>query len=149
MAAVSTLFGERDGQDVKAVDTFEVPGVGCSDAPSGGDGSSSDDPVVRANILTRGGQLGPDAGVRTSSEQTERQRGKRGQDCFDERFSTGSVLRGRAMHAVQQFRCRDGGYRDIVVRAELLFQPLAYRGHGRGGREALDGPFKVDEDGGV
>ncbi len=106
-------------------------------------------PVVRADILARGGELGPDSGVRTSSEQTERQRGKCGQDCLDERFAPASVRWGRAVHAMQQLRGSDGGYRDLFVRAQLLFQALAYCGHGRGGRQAPDGPFKIDKNGGI
>ena len=115
--AIRTLFGEGDGQDVKAVDTVEVPGVGCSDAPPGSDGCRSDEPVVRADILARGGKLGPNSGVRTSSEKAERHRGKRSQDCLDERFAAGSVLWGRAVYAMQQLGGSDGGYRDLFGRA--------------------------------
>jgi hypothetical protein len=84
-------FGKGEGQDVEAVDTVEVPHVGFPDAPPGGDGRRSEEPVVRTDILARGGKLGPDAGVRTSSEQAERQRWKRGQDCLDNRFAASAV----------------------------------------------------------
>lgn len=54
---------------------------------------------MRTDILARGGEPGPDTGVRTSGHQAERQRGKRGQDCLDEGFSAGLMLRGRAVDA--------------------------------------------------
>jgi hypothetical protein len=57
------LPGERDTQDVNAVDTLKVPGIGCSYPPSCGDGGRGHEPVVRSDVLAGGGELGPDAGV--------------------------------------------------------------------------------------
>lgn len=42
--------GQGDGHDVEAGDALEVADVGCSDAPSGGDGSGRDEPVVRSDV---------------------------------------------------------------------------------------------------
>jgi hypothetical protein len=145
----SPLPGERDRQDVKALDTLKVPGIGCSYAPSCGDGDRGDEPMVRPDVLAGGGEFGPDAGVRTSGQQAERQRGKRDQHSLDEGLTTGSVLRRRAVDAMQQLRGCNGGYADLLVRAQLLFQLSAYLGHGGRALQAPDGSFKVDEDGGV
>jgi hypothetical protein len=144
-----TLFGEGDAEEVKTHDAVEVPDVGCSNPPPGGDGGRGDEPIVRADILPRSGELGPDAGVRTSGEQAERQRGERGQDCLDECFPAGAVFGGRTVHTMQQLGRRDGSYRDFFGLTQLLFQPLAYLGHSRGGRQAPYGAFKVDKDGGI
>ena len=73
-------------------------------------------------------EFGPEAGVRTRGQQAEKQRGKRGQRSLDEGLAAGSVLRRRAVDANQQLRRCDGGYADLLVRAELLFQPSAYLG---------------------
>jgi hypothetical protein len=126
-----------------------VPGVSCSYTPSCGYGGCRDEPVVRPDVLAGGGEFGPDAGVRARGKQAERQRGERGQDGFDEGLTAGLVLCGCAVDTVEQFRGRDGGYRDILSRAQLLFQPLAYLGHGGGRGQSPDGAFKVDENYGV
>ena len=88
----SPLAGEGDGHDVKADDTVKVPEIGCSDAPPGGYGGRRDEPVVCPDILAGCGEFGPDAGVRTSGEEAEGQRGKRGQDRLDEGLTAGAVL---------------------------------------------------------
>jgi hypothetical protein len=59
------LPGERDSHDVEAVDALKMPGIGCSYAPSCGDGGRGYEPVVRSDVLAGGGELGPEAGVRT------------------------------------------------------------------------------------
>ena len=149
-AVSATLLGsEGDGQDVKAGDAVKVPEIGCSDAPSGGYGGGRDEPVVRPDVLSGRGEPGPDAGVRTSGEKAEGQRGKRGQDRLDEGLTAGPVLRGGAVRAVQQFGGRDGGDSDLLVGPQLLFQAPAHLGHGASRRQAPDGAFQVDEDGGV
>lgn len=66
------LVAEGDGEDVKTLDTVKVRGSGGSDAPSGSYSSRSDQTVVRADILARSGELGPDTGVRTGGQQAER-----------------------------------------------------------------------------
>ncbi len=76
---------------------------------------------MRADILARGGELGPDSGVRAGGEEPEGHRGKCGEHCLDERFAAGSVFRGRAVHAMQQLRGSDSGYRDLFIWAELFF----------------------------
>jgi hypothetical protein len=54
------------------------------------------------DVLAGSGKSGPDAGMRASGEQVERQRRKRGQDCLDEGLTAGPVFGGGAVHAVQQ-----------------------------------------------
>ena len=143
------LGGEGDGQDVKAGDAVKVPEIGCSDAPSGGDGGGRDEPVVRPDVRSGRGEPGPDAGVRTSGETAEGQRGKRVQDRLDEGLTAGSVLGGSAVHAVQQLRGRNGGDPDLLVGPELILQAPAHLGHRVSRRQTPHGAFKVDEDGGV
>jgi len=147
--SVTWSVRQRDSHDVKAGDAVEVTGVGCSDAPSGSHSGRRDEPVVRSDVLAASGELSPYSGMRAGGKEAERQRGERGQDRFDEGPTTGPVLRGRAVHAVQQFRRRDGGYPDLLIGAELLFQPHAHLGHGSCSRQTPDGAFKVDKDGGV
>ena len=143
------LTSEGDGQDVEAVDTVKMPAIGCPDAPSGSYGGRRDEPVVRPDVLAGGGESGPDAGVCTSSEKVEGKRGERVQDRLDEGLTADPVLRGGAVHAVQQLGGRDGGDPDLVVRSQLLFQAPAHLGHSASRRQAADGAFKVDEDGGI
>jgi hypothetical protein len=126
-----------------------VPEISCSNAPSGSYGGRRDEPVVRPDVLPGGGEFGPDAGVRTSGEEAEGQRGKGGQGGLDKGLTAGLVLGGGAVHAVQQFGGRDGGDPDLFIRPQLLFQALAYLGHVASRRQAPDGAFKLDEDGGV
>jgi len=147
-AAVSApvLAGEGDGQDVKAGDTVEVPQIGCSDAPSGSYGGRSDDPVVCPDVLAGSDESGPDAGVRTSGEQAEGQRGESGQDSLDEGLTARPVLRGSAVYSVQQLGGGDGGDPDLLVRPQLLLQARAHLRHGACRRQAPDGAFKLDED---
>ena len=83
------LAGEGDGQDVKAGDTVKAPEIGCSNAPSGSYGSRRDEPVMRPDVLSGRGEPGPDAGVRTSGEKAEGQRGERVQDRLDEGLTAG------------------------------------------------------------
>jgi len=147
--SATLLAGEGDGQDVKAGDTVKVPEIGCSDAPSGSYGGRRDEPVVCPDVLAGSGESGPDAGVRTSGKQAEGQRGKRDQDRLDEGLTPGPVLRGGAVHAVQQLGGRDGGDPDLLVRPQLIFQARAHLGHGASRRQAPDRAFKVDENGGV
>ncbi len=45
-----SLSSPSDDQNVQPGDALEVPHVGCSDAPSGGDGGGSDEPVVRSHV---------------------------------------------------------------------------------------------------
>ena len=142
-------MSEGNGQDVEADDTVEVPEISCSDTPSGGNSGRRDKPVVRPDVLADGGEFGPDSGVRTSGEQTEGQRGKRGKDCLDEGLTAASVLRGGTMYAMQQLRGRDGGDTDLLVRPHLFFQSLAHLSHGASRRQAPDGAFEVDEDAGI
>jgi hypothetical protein len=95
------LAGQGDGQDVEAGDTVKVPEIGCSDAPSGRYGGRRDEPVVRPDVLAGRGESGPDAGVRTSGEEVEGERGKRGQDRLDEGLTASPVLWGGAVYAMQ------------------------------------------------
>jgi hypothetical protein len=96
------LAGEGDAEDVKPGDTVKVTAISCPDAPSGRNGGRSDDPVVRPDVLRGSGEVGPDAGVRSSGQEVEGQRRKRGNDCLDEGLTTGAVLAGRPVHAIQQ-----------------------------------------------
>ena len=104
---------------------------------------------MRPDVLAGRGEVSPDAGVRASGEEAEWQRRERGQDCLDEGLTAGPVLRGGAVHAMQQLRGRDGGDPDFLVWAWLLFQAPTHLGHGALRRQAPDSAFKVDEDGGV
>jgi hypothetical protein len=104
---------------------------------------------VRPDVLACSGEFSPDAGVRASGEETEGQRGKRGQDRLDEGLTAGPVLRSSAVHAMQQLGRRDRRDPDLLVRPQLLFQAPAHLGHGGSRRKAPNGAFKVDEDGGV
>jgi hypothetical protein len=52
---------------------------------------------------------------------------ERGQDGFDQRLAAGLVLRGGAVHAVQERGGGDGGDADVLVGFELFFQPGAAR----------------------
>jgi hypothetical protein len=54
-------------------------------------------------------------GARTSGEEAEGQRGKRGQDRLDESLTACPVLGGGAVHTVQQLGGRDGGNPDLLV----------------------------------
>jgi len=143
------LAGEGDGQDVKAGDTVKVPEIGCSNAPSGSYGSRRDEPVMRPDVLSGRGEPGPDAGVRTSGEKAEGQRGKRVQDRLDEGLTAGPALGGSSVYAVQQLGGRDGGDPDLLVGPQLLLQTPTHLGHRVSRRQTPDGAFKVDEDGGV
>jgi hypothetical protein len=147
--SATLLAGEGDGQDVKAGDTVKVPDIGCSNAPSGSYGSRSDEPVVRPDVLSGRGEPGPDAGVCTSGEKAEGQRGERVQDRLDEGLTAGLVLRGSAVHAVQQLGGRDGGDPDLLVGPQLILQAPTHLGHRVSRRQTPDGALKVDEDGGV
>ncbi len=147
--SAALLAGEGDGQDVKAGDTVKVPEIGCRHAPSGSYGSRRDDPVVRPDVLSGCGEPGPDAGVRTSGEKAEGQRGKRVEDRLDEGLTAGSVLGGSSVHAVQQLGGCDGGDPDLLVRPQLPLQAPTHLGHRVSRRQTPDGAFKVDEDGGV
>jgi hypothetical protein len=140
---------EGYSQYVEADDTVEVPEIGCADTPSGTYGGRRDDPVVCPDVLASRRQPGPDAGVRASGEKLEGQRRERGQDRLDEGLPAGPVLRGGAMHAVQQLGGSYGGDPDFFVRPELLFQAPARFGHGVSWRQAPDGALEVDEDSGV
>jgi hypothetical protein len=146
---VPTLASEGNGQDVKADDSVKVPEIGGSDAPTDSYGGRRDEPIVRPGILTGGGELGPDAGVRTSGEEAERQRGKCLQDRFDEGFTAGPVPRGGAVRATQQLSGRDSGDPDLFVRPQLIFQASAHLGHGASRWQAADSALEADEDGGV
>jgi hypothetical protein len=141
--------GEGDGKDIEARDAVEVPEVGCPDAPSGRDRGRCDEPVVRPDVLAGGGELGPDAGVRAGGEEAEGHRRECGQDCLDEGLAADPVLRGGAVHAVQQLSSRDGGDPDFLVRPQLLLEPAAHLGHGAAGGQAPGSALKVDEDGGI
>jgi hypothetical protein len=143
------LASEGDGQDVEAANMIKVPEVGCSDAPAGRYGSGRDDSVVRADVPAGSGEFSPEAGVRTSGQEAEGQRRKRGQDALDEGLSASPVFRVSAVHAVQQLRGRDGGDPDLLVGSQLLFQAAAHLGQGASRGQAPDGALKVDEDGGV
>lgn len=143
------LAGEGDGKDVKAGYSAEVPEIGCSDAPAGSYGGRRDEPVVCPDVLAGNGESGPDAGVRTSGEEAEGQRGKRGQDRFDEGLPAGPVLWGGAVHAVQELGSSDGGDPDLLIKSQLFCQARAHLGHGVSRRQAPDGAFQLDEDGGV
>jgi len=74
-AAVTALLlaGKGDGDDIKPRDTVEVPAISRPDAPSGRNGSRSDDPVVRPDVLPGSSEVGPDAGVRASGQEVEGQ----------------------------------------------------------------------------
>lgn len=141
--------GEGHAHDVQAGDTVKVPEVGCPDTPSGSYGGRRDEPVMRPHILAGCGELGPDAGVRASSEQPERKRGKRGQHRLDEGLTAGPVLRSGAVHAMEQLRGRDRSDPYLLIGLQLIFQPPAYLAHGTSRRQAADGAFQVDEDGSV
>ena len=147
--SATLLAGEGDGQDVKAGDTVKVPEIGCSNAPSGSYGSRRDEPVMHPDVLSGRGEPGPDAGVRTSGEKAEGQRGKRVQDRLDEGLTAGPVLEGSSVHAVQQLGGRDGGDPDLLVGPQLLHQTPTHLGHRVSRRQTPDGAFKADEDGGV
>jgi hypothetical protein len=123
--------------------------IGCSDPPSGSYGGRRHEPVVCPDVLAGRGESGPDAGVRTSGKEPEGQRGERGQDRLDEGLAASPVLRGGAVHTMQQLGGRDGGDPDLLIRPQLLFQARAHLGHGAGRIQAPDGAFKVDKDGGV
>jgi hypothetical protein len=69
--------------------------------------------------------------------------------CLGEGLRAGPVLWDGAVHTVQQFRGRDGGDPDLLVRPWLLFQAPAHPGHGATRRQAPKGAFEVDEDGGA
>ena len=103
----SKIAGAGDGQDVKAGDTVKVPEIGCFNAPSGSYGSRRDEPVMRPDVLSGRGEPGPDAGVRTSGDKAEGQRGKRVQDRLDEGLTAGPAPGGSPVHAVQQLGGRD------------------------------------------
>jgi hypothetical protein len=55
---------EGDVQDVKANDAVKVPGIGCSDLPSGTYGGSGDEPVVCPDVLAGSREFSPDARMR-------------------------------------------------------------------------------------
>ena len=114
------LAGAGDGQDVKAGDTVKVPEIGCFNAPSGSYGSRRDEPVMRPDVLSGRGEPGPDAGVRTSGDKAEGQRGKRVQDRLDEGLTAGPAPGGSPVHAVQQLGGRDGSDPDLLVGPQLL-----------------------------
>jgi hypothetical protein len=140
---------EGDSQYVEADDAVKVPEIRCADTPPGADGGRGDDPVVCPDVLACRRQPGPDAGMRASGEQFERQRRERGQDGLNEGLPAASVLGGGAVHTMQQFRGGDGGDPDFFVRPELLFQAPARLGHGVSRLQSPDGALEVDEDGGV
>jgi hypothetical protein len=141
--------GEGNGEGVEADDTVKVPEIGCSDAPSGSNGSRRNEAVMRSDVLAGRGEVSPDAGVCASGEEAEWQQRERGQNCLDEGLTACSVLRSGAMHAMQQLRGRDGGDPDLLVWAKMLFEAPAHFGHGVLRRQAADGAFKFDKDGGV
>jgi hypothetical protein len=60
--------GKGDGQDIEASDAVKMSDFGRPDAPSGSDGSSRDEPVVRPDAQPCCCEFRPDAGVRTSGE---------------------------------------------------------------------------------
>jgi hypothetical protein len=144
-----SLAGEEDGQDVEANYTVKVPEIGRADPPSSSYGGRCDDPVVRPDVLPRSGEFSPDARVRTSGQELKRQRRKRSYDRLDEGLTASPVLGPRAMHAMQQFRGSNRCDADLLVGAQLFFQPPAHLGHRVCRRQEPDGALKVDEDGGV
>jgi hypothetical protein len=75
---------EGDVQDVKANDAVKVPGIGCSDLPSGAYGGSGDEPVVCPDVLAGSREFSPDARMRPSGQEAEGQRWERGHDGLDE-----------------------------------------------------------------
>jgi hypothetical protein len=151
LAAVTAqaLAGKGDGHNVEASDAVKMPEIGCPNAPSGSNGRRGDEPVVRPDVLAGCDQVRPEAGVHASGEEAERQWRERSEDCLDERFTLASVLRGCAVHAVQQLGGGDGGEPDLLIRPQLLLQPRAHRGHGASRGQSPDRAFEVDEDGGV
>jgi hypothetical protein len=54
-----TSVRHADDHNVQAMDAVEVPDAGCSDAPSSGDGSGRDKPVVRPHVCPCYGQPCP------------------------------------------------------------------------------------------
>jgi hypothetical protein len=146
---VLRLASEGNGQRVEASDVVKVPDVGCSNAPSGGYGGCSDEPVVRPYILSGNGELGPDAGMHTRGKQTEGQWGERSQDRLDKRLAAGPVVWRRTVNAMQQLRGGNGRDPDLLVGPELALEPRTHFCHGVRGGKAPDSALQVDEDGGV
>jgi hypothetical protein len=140
---------EGDSQDVKTGDTGKMPLIRGCNAPSGTDGSRCHEPVMCSDIQAGCGQSGPKPGMRTSSEQIEGLRRKRGQDRLDKGLAADPVIRGGTVYTMQQFRSSDSGDPDLFVRPQLRFQACTHFGHRPTGRQAPDCAFKVDEDGGV
>src|SRR6266536_1589787 len=114
-----------DDHNVQARDAVEVPDVGCSDAPSSGDGGGRDEPVVSPYVYPRQGQPCPKPRVCARCQQIEGERRKRGQDPLDEGFPACAVLRRCPLHSMQQFRRRNGSDPYLFGGPELLFQALA------------------------
>jgi hypothetical protein len=114
--------GEADGDDVEAGDSVEVADIGGGDFPVGSDRGGGHDPVVGPDIVSGDSQFEPQAGMGVGGKQVERQWRECVEDAFDERFPAGSVFGGRAVYAVQELGCGDGGYAGLVGRAELLGQ---------------------------
>jgi len=80
--------------------------VGRPDPPTGGDGSGGDEAVVRPYVLAastpaiRRGQLGPEPGMGTGTEQRKGEWGERSQDGLDECLPSWAMLRRRPVDTV-------------------------------------------------
>ena len=104
---------------------------------------------MRSDALPRSGKLSPDTGMCASGKKLKRQRRKRSYHRLDEGLTAGTVLLSRAMHAMQQFRGRNRGNANLLVRAHLFRQSTARLGHGAVRWQTPDSALEINEDGGV
>jgi hypothetical protein len=82
-------------------------------------------------------------------KQVEGEHGKCVQYRCDEGFASDAVLLCGSVDSAQQLRGRDGGYRDQLIAAKVVLEPLADGLHRVLGGQGACGPFELDENGGV
>lgn len=104
---------------------------------------------MRSHVLASSGKLRPDTGMGTGTKEVEGQWRKGAQQGLYKYLSTHMVLSGRPMHTVQQLRRGDGCHPHLLCRSEGALQPLADLCHRTTGGPPPQGPFQLDEDGGV
>jgi hypothetical protein len=110
-----TSVRHADDHNVQAMDAVEVPDAGCSDAPSSGDGSGRDKPVVRPHVCPCYGQPCPKMAAIAMSTSPAKLAA-----VSSERWSAPVTLPGAA--CFQMVTCFTDGTR-YRVRASLIYLP--------------------------